>query len=320
MASLYKRGNIWWWKCQRDGKVIRETTRETSKTHAWLFMEQRVREIDVNKVLPKMPRVLILDIETAPLETYSWTYWPNFIDPMSQVIKNKDGSPRDWCLLTWAAKWLFEADIFSGKVSIRDAKKHKDGSIIKPLWNLFEEADVIVAHNGDKFDIRRCAWRFKVNGLGPPSPFQTIDTLKVAKKAFGAPSYKQDYLNRQLGLKRKIDTDFELWERCVGGDPKALEEMLAYNIGDIGGLEELYVDIRAWIRGPVNLSMYGDKLKKQCHNCMSENLILLSDHPYTTPAGQYNSYRCQDCGAIGRGRYMIKSMKQRKNSILPTAR
>lgn len=319
MASIYQRGNIWWWKCIRHGKSIRESTKETSKARATIFMEKRVREIDGNKGYLKLPRVLILDIETAPLENYTWTYFPNYIDSMSQVVKNPDGSPKDWSILTWAAKWLFEADIFSGKVSLKEANTRKDKSIIKPLWDLYEEADVIVAHNGDKFDIRRCNWRFKINGLGPPSPYQTIDTLKVARKAFGAPSYKQDYLNRALGLQRKIDTDFELWERCVQNDQSGLDEMLAYNIGDIGGLEDLYVDIRPWIRGPVNLSMYTQNDKKVCHNCLSPDLEKLSK-PYTTPAGQYASFRCTNCGAIGRSRYTLKSLTQRRNSILATDR
>lgn len=303
----------------KNGKEIRETTRSTNEDVARAFMHRRLGEIEGKKIDIKLPRVLILDIETAPIEYYGWTYFPNFIDPMSQVVKNKDGTPKDWSILTYAAKWLFEPTILSGKVTLAEAKKRKDKSLIKPLWDLFEEADVIIAHNGDKFDIRRCAWRFKINGLGPASPFQTIDTLKVARKAFGSPSYKQDYLNRSLGLQRKLETKFELWERCVTGDQSGLDDMLEYNIGDIGGCEDLYLEIRAWVRGPVNLSMYGENHQKQCHNCLSVDLAVL-DKPYTTPAGQYKAYRCGNCGAIGRGRYMIKTLKQRKNSILATAR
>jgi hypothetical protein len=319
MARLYRRNKIWWWRCIREGKEIRETTRTTNEAQASEFMYRRLEEIDGHFTEVKLPKVLILDIETAPMETYVWSFWVNYIDPMSQVVKNKDGSPKDWSILTWAAKWLFEPDVFYGQVTLAEAKKRKDKSVIKPLWDLFEEADVIIAHNGDKFDIRRCSWRFKINGLGPPSPFQTIDTLKVAKKAFGSPSNKQDYLNRALGLQRKIHTEFELWERCVTGDQSGLDEMLRYNMGDIFGLEDLYLEIRAWVRGPVNLSMYGENHQKQCHNCLSVDLVKLSK-PYTTPAGQYESYRCQACGAIGRDRYISKTLKQRKNSILATAR
>jgi hypothetical protein len=98
MASVYRRGNVWWWKCERNGKRIRETTRTSDKDEAIRFMERRVAEID-GKSLPRLPRVLILDIETSPIECYTWTYWPNFVDPMSQVIKNSKGKPPNGCLM-----------------------------------------------------------------------------------------------------------------------------------------------------------------------------------------------------------------------------
>lgn len=320
MASLYKRKKMWWFQVQVDGHRIRESTSMKNKYDAEVVMNRRVKELR-GLVKPKivLPKLLILDIETSPIEGYTWTFWPNFIDPMSQVIKNSKGKPKDWAILTWAAKWLFSDKVYSAKVKHSEAIEHEDKSVMKKLWKLYEEADVIIAQNGVRFDIRRCAWRFKVNGFGPTSPFQVIDTLKVAKKAFGIPSYKQDYMNRELGLTRKIDTDFELWERCVNGDKKAINEMLAYNKGDIQGLEDLYLELRPWIRGPVNLSMYGENERKQCHNCLSPDLKALAK-PYTTPAGQYEAYRCLKCGAIGRDRYTLKTLRQRRNSILPTAR
>lgn len=323
MASLYKRKKKWWFQVNVDGQRIRESTGMNNKYDAEVVMNRRVKELR-GMVKPKivLPKILILDIETSPIEGYSWTYWPNFIDPMKQVIKNSKGKPKDWAILTWAAKWMFSDKIHSAKVKWEEAIEHEDASVMRKLWNLYEKADVIVAHNGDKFDVRRCNWRFKVNGYGPPSPFQVIDTLKVAKKAFGSPSYKQDYLNRELNLKRKLETDFELWERCVHGEKKALNEMLAYNKGDIQGLEDLYMEIRPWVRVPgVNLSMYGENERMECHACLCPDLKLLTK-PYTTPAGQYDAYRCMNpkCQAIGRSRYTNKSLRQRRNSILPVAR
>jgi hypothetical protein len=302
----------------RNGRLIRETTGTTNKEDATRFMERRLAEID-GKMLPELPRILILDIETSPIEAYCWTYWPNYIDPMSQVIKNSKGKPKDWAILTWAAKWLFDDQVYSARVTLEEAVEHEDYSIMRELWQLMEEADVIVAHNGDKFDIRRINYRFAVNGFKPTSPFQSIDTMKVAKKAWGAPSYKQDYLNRDFGLKRKIETKFELWERCVTGDQTGLDDMLEYNQGDIFGLEDLYLTVLPWIRGPVNLSMYVDNEKPYCPNCLNDNLKTLSK-PYRTPAGEYEAYRCMKCGTIMRNRYTSKTLSERKNSYIPVAR
>jgi hypothetical protein len=43
-----------------------------------------------------------------------------------------------------------------------------------------DEADIICAHNGDAFDIKKINSRLITNGFKPPSPFKTIDTLKAA--------------------------------------------------------------------------------------------------------------------------------------------
>ena len=59
-----------------------------------------------------------------------------------------------------------------------------DFHVVKKVWELLNEADIVVAHNGDKFDMRKCNARFIYHGLGPISPVKSIDTLKVARKYF----------------------------------------------------------------------------------------------------------------------------------------
>lgn len=321
MATLYRRPGRknWYWKGMVDGRIYRESTMEVGKKKASAFMERRLRELR-GEEHPKSPKILLLDIETAPAEVYVWHYRQRYIDPISQVVKNKKGLPKDWSILTYAAKWMFSDEIYSGMVSLEEAMERDDFSIMKNLWGLFEESDIIVAHNGDRFDIRRCNYRFAINNYGPPSPFQSIDTMKVAMKAWSVPSYKLDYLNRDFGLQRKTDTDFELWERCVSGDQSGLDEMLDYNKNDIFALEELYLKVRPWIRVPgINLSMYVDNDKPYCPNCLSAEIKTLSK-PYRTPAGEYEAYRCMKCGTIMRNRYTSKTLSERRNSYLQTAR
>lgn len=210
----------------------------------------------------------------------------------------------------------------SGVVSAEDAAAREDASIMGDLWKLLDEADVIIGHNGAHFDVPRSNFRLAVNGYKPPSPFQVIDTLTASRKAFGSTAYTQDFLNSKFGLSPKISTNMDLWKRCVSGGKvaeEALDEMLRYNAGDVMGLEELYITVAPWIKTPVNLAMYTDNPKRECGTCLSTELTPLSK-PYTTKAGQYESYRCDSCGSIGRSRYTGKSLEQRINSIIPTAR
>jgi len=70
-------------------------------------------------------------------------------------------------------------------VTSKEVVNEDDERIVNSLWKLFDEADIIIAHNGGNFDIPNMNTRFIVNKLPPPSAYQMIDTLKVARKGFG---------------------------------------------------------------------------------------------------------------------------------------
>src|SRR6266699_2886337 len=118
-------------------------------------------------------KILILDIETAPIRAKVWGIWNQniYIDQIGD----------DWFVLTWAAKWLFEKKVYSGRLTSKEAIKQNDKRILKGIWQLLEEADIVVAHNGDKFDLPKLNTRFIIHKLNPPLPYQSIDTLKVIK-------------------------------------------------------------------------------------------------------------------------------------------
>jgi len=84
-------------------------------------------------------KVLILDIETAPIRAYVWGIWNQNVS-INQI-------QSDWFCLTWAAKWLFEDKVYSGKLTPREVKKQEDKRIIKGVWELLNEADIVIAHN-----------------------------------------------------------------------------------------------------------------------------------------------------------------------------
>src|SRR3990172_9806693 len=115
-------------------------------------------------------KILIFDIENAPVEVYAWNrrLWNTSIPP-AQIIK-------DWYMLTWCAKWLNSPDVIKCSITPRESKKRDDSRIVKKLWQLFDKADVIVAHNAWKFDIPMVNTRFITLGLKPPSPYRVIDT------------------------------------------------------------------------------------------------------------------------------------------------
>ena len=271
-----------------------------------------VRKIkqEMGPVAQNMPKILIFDIETAPMEVYVWNLWKNLVTP-DMVIKERS-------MLSWSAKWLFEDRIMGQSVTAGEAFDREDGSILSSLWHLLNEADIVVAHNGANFDVKISNARFALAGLHPPMPYRVIDTLRHVKKVFNFPSNKLDCLNRYFGLNLKMEHEgMALWKRCVNWDNQALQKMLKYNKRDVAILEELYLKIRPWLKGHPNLGLYIDTEETLCTNCGNENLTW--GGYYFTPAGKYKSFRCDQCGAIGRSRISDLDKETRARLLLSVA-
>ena len=243
-------------------------------------------------------RVRILDVETAPLRSYTWGLWDQTVG-IPQILS-------DWFMLTWSAKWLFEDEIFSDKLTPKEALGEDDKRISKTIWKLVDEADVIIAHNALKFDVKKLNSRFVINGLDAPMPYQVIDTLAHVKKRFSFSSNKLDYVNELLGLGQKMPTGgFKLWDGCMRGNQEALDKMELYNIGDVKILEETYLRIRSWIKPHPNLGLFVVDNANACPACGSEK-ITFNDKVYATTSNLYELFRCDDCGSIGREKKAIK--------------
>jgi len=260
----------------------------------------------------KRPYILLIDIETCPSEGYFWGIWNQNI-AIDQIR-------RDWTMLCWSAKWLFDDKVMSDQLTPNEAIERDDARITKSIWLLIDKADVIIAHNGRRFDLRKLNQRFLIHGLNPPMPYQVVDTLEVAKKVFGFTSNKLDFINRLLGIRRKIHTDFELWLNCMDGDQVALDEMAEYNRNDVAILEETYVKLRPWIKSHPNIGLYAETVNECCGNCGCPDLDFPEGQFYFTPLGKYSSGRCRNCGAIVRSRVSALSKDDRKNLLSTTAR
>lgn len=216
-------------------------------------------------VAKKKPKILVFDIENSPLTVYSWWLFDQNIW-INQIKK-------DWYIISWSAKWLGDKKIYSSTVSPLESQKQDDKRVVTDLWNMINSADILIAHNGDRFDIKKMNARFIKHWLPEPHHYKSIDTLKIAKKNFAISSNKLDYLCSFLGLNRKIQTGwFELWELCMQGNNKALKIMETYCKNDVIILEELYLKLRPYDKSHPNLGLYINDEECHCPRCGSTNL------------------------------------------------
>lgn len=256
-------------------------------------------------------KILFLDIETSPLLCYVF---------QKQVWKAKishDKVISNWFILTWSAKWYGQRAVLSDKLTSREAILEDDSRIVKSLWKLMDEADVICAHNGIDFDFPNILTRCVLHKLPPPSPYKQIDTKRIAKSQFGFTHNSLDGLASFFGMEGKIDTDFELWKRCVKGDEEALEEMRIYNEQDVIVLENVYNALRPYVRGHANLDLYTDSEESSCPACGKHSLGLIPDKYFYTQAVRYEIFRCNDCGAISRAKQGTPYVNKKKISAIP---
>lgn len=188
--------------------------------------------------MSEIKKVLFLDIETAPIEAYTWGIWEQNIG--LDMIK------KDWSILSWAAKWQGKK-----KVMQQDVQRQSERRMLRGIWELLDEAQVIVTQNGKAFDEKKLHARFIVHGMTPPSSYLHIDTLKLAKKHFALTSNKLEFMAKFLGtkhqkLKHKKFPGFELWSECLKGNRAAWKLMRRYNCWDVLVLEEVYDKLIIW--------------------------------------------------------------------------
>jgi len=251
----------------------------------------------------KLPKILLLDIETAPLLSYVWGLWDQNV--------GLDQIESDWFILCWSAKWLHQDTMMGGIINPSDVIDGNDKFIVKQLWNLLNEADIVIGHNLDKFDIKKSNTRFILSGLPPTSPYKTIDTLKIARKHFAFSSNKLEGLARKFGLEGKNKTDFNLWKACMQGDREALITMSLYCDQDVLVLEQLYYKLLPWISNHPNVNLYSPTIEEtKCPNCGSKDLKHIG---YTfSSISKLESFRCNKCGAISKGRNTVLNKEENK--------
>ena len=259
-------------------------------------------------------KILVIDIETSPLELYGWKLFDeNF--SLEQIAK-------DWSILSFSAMWLHKPKrvIYMDTGGRGKAQVRNDKRLMKPLWNLLDEADIVVAQNGKRFDVRKIRARLIAHGFGPPSPFRVVDTMLVARKYFAFTSQKLKYTSSILAPNAVKDEHkefpgFELWAEVLKDNPRAWKVMKRYNEQDIRATAEVYLACRAWDDQHPNMGTFSAAEQHICPHCGSDNVIGRNGWREVKQQGVYKRYQCKDCGGWSRGKIMLNRIEKRRAQL-----
>lgn len=240
----------------------------------------------------KQPKMLALDIETAPLTCYTWGLWNQNIG-INQV--------KEWGrIICFSAQWY-------GDKKVIFKSEYHDGYdlMLAELHSLLDEADIVTGWNSQSFDIPWIEGELQLAGLLPPSPFHQLDLMRHFRKHSKYASKKLASVSeRLLGETKVTHTGFQLWRDCIEPDVdpdvkrKAWNLMKRYAIKDTRLLWPIYESVKGWIKLPAPVAP--DRWDTCCTNCGSKD-IQWRGYSYTQ-ASIYRRFQCQEptCGKWGR--------------------
>jgi DNA polymerase elongation subunit (family B) len=189
----------------------------------------------------------------------------------------------------WAAKWQHQSKILADRQTSSESLARDDSRIAESLAALVRQADVVVAHNSDGFDVPRLRNRLIIHNKETLGPVATIDTLKVARK-LGFAHNNLDALARDLGLEGKLDNPRNLWDQAFDGSDMALQQMLRYCRNDVVILAQIYERLKPHA---VKLPRLVDGEGSFCPYCGSQDYQKRG--LARTNAGTKQRFQCNGC-------------------------
>ena len=247
-----------------------------------LNKEQKKQFLNLNQ--DKIKR-LFFDIETTPNIVYSWRIGYKINIDFHNIIEER----KIICI-----SWKFEGD---EKVSnLTWDKNHCDKQMLIDFMKIMNQADEVIGHNGDRYDIRWIRTRCAYHRIPAFPNYRSLDTLKKAKARFNFNSNRLDYIAKFLGVGAKVKHDgFDMWKAVMVGDKQALKDMVTYCDGDIVVLEDVFLTLQPYIQHNTHVGTHVGGSKCDCPNCASDNVYLHKNN-FTAMGTIKRQMKCNDCG------------------------
>ena len=231
-------------------------------------------------------KILALDIEIMPAAVWTYDLWQPIIGHRQIISPSR--------IMCYSAQWV------GTKKTLFDSEHHNEGNylgMLKGLYDLVSEADVIMGWNSKRFDWPWIEGSFLLEGWSAPPPVKHIDMFQVAKQHSRFLSRKLDYVSELLLKDRKIDVNtMQLALECNSQDAavreRAWNKMRRYSIKDTKLLLPLFDEMKSFIKMPHPADPTNPF---SCHSCGSNKLQKRGTAKTLT--GHYQRLVCRDCGS-----------------------
>lgn len=288
----------------RDVRNKFEIDKELETIRKYVAKLRHISKIKARRIPIKR---LFFDIETSYYLCRLWR-----VGKVSYV--NHDTIKDQKQIICISYKWQYEDKIHTLDWTMGEKK------MLKAFIKVLGEADEIIGHNGDRFDIKEIRTRCINYGVLMFPRYRSLDTLKKSRQYFNFASNKLDYIGNFLNVGRKLDHEgFQLWVDVVENKKKeALKKMREYCEQDVILLEDVYFVLSPYIDHNNNFAVLTGGDKWDCPECGSHNVEM--HHTYTTAMGiirrDMKCSRCKKQYKISNRNYMhMLEYEHKKNKV-----
>lgn len=271
---------------------------EPNKNNRYRLSKEQERTLLKMRENQEPIKRLFFDIETSPNVVYSWRIGYNLNIGFENIIDERK-------IICISYKWENENKIHT----LTWDKNQCDKQMLIDFIKEANQADEMIAHNGDRFDIKWIRTRCIYHRIPMFPNYKTLDTLKKAKSGFNFNSNRLDYIAQYLGVGTKVKhSGFDMWVKVMKGDKTAMSEMVNYCEGDIVVLEDVFLTMQNYIKPNTHAGVINNNLKYSCPCCSSEQSTLIKNN--VTAMGTIKRLmECNDCGynfEISNSSYLLK--------------
>ena len=208
-------------------------------------------------------KILIYDIETPRLKFWGW--WSG-----NRYVNGNDLVGDSPAIISISWKWLGEDKVHAAHW---DLETQCDKGMMEEFLPHYNEADVVVGINNDKFDNRWINARAIFHRLDVNHFVRSIDVQKQAKRLLRLPSYSLKFLGRffKLPAQKLNHEGLIMWEMIQEGTMEERVEymgkMIKYNVGDIIATEAVYIRMMPMLNPVAHLGVQYGQPKSSCPHC-----------------------------------------------------
>ena len=227
---------------------------------------------------------LFFDIETSPNIGLFWEAGYKKNIDYSNIIKER-------AIICICYKWEDSKEVGF----LTWDSKQCDKKMLQKFTEICNQADELIGHNGDKFDLAWIRTRCLFHRISMFPVYTTIDTLKLSRSKFKFNSNKLDYIAKYLGMGEKIKTEFGLWKDIVlNKDKEAMSKMIKYCQQDVKLLEKVYKELSTHIFAKTHYGVIFGEDRGSCPECGSDDIIRMCNRVSVSGVKKIQ-FQCKTC-------------------------